>query len=355
MAAADNAGGAGKQPGSDADAGVHDGASSQRGKQPVSKLLEISGLTKRFGPITAVDDLSMSVDRGEVVGFLGPNGSGKTTTMRMVTGYLPPTAGEIRVADHDVVRHPIEIKRRIGYLPEGAPAYGDMSPRSLFGFIADVRAIAGAAKRTAVDRSIALLELEPVAHQMIETLSKGFKRRVGLGAAILHDPELLILDEPTDGLDPNQKHQVRELLKGMSGDKAIVISTHILEEVDAVCTRAVVISRGRMLADELPQTLEARSHWHNAVAIRVQAAHLERAIAAIGAVASVASVETVAQTAELADLVVYPANGQEILSPVRDAVHDGGIGYSEIRVERGRLEEVFRQLTTGEPEGGPNA
>lgn len=205
----------------------------------MSTMLEIRGLTKRFGPFTAVDDIGFSVDSGEVLGFLGPNGAGKSTTMKMVTGFLPPTAGTAIVCGNDVTRDPIAVKRHIGYLPEGAPLYDDMTPAGLLSFNAEIRGLSGTARRDAIDSAVDRLQLDEVYNQQIGTLSKGFKRRVGLAQAILHDPDVLILDEPTDGLDPNQKHQVRELIARMSTDKAIVISTHILEEVDAVCTRAI--------------------------------------------------------------------------------------------------------------------
>ncbi|MBM3561182.1 MAG: ABC transporter ATP-binding protein [Alphaproteobacteria bacterium] len=308
-------------------------------------MLEIDSLSKRFGPIVAVDNLSFTVDRGEVLGFLGPNGSGKTTTMRMVTGFLQPSDGAVRVDGHDVVKEPIAVKRRIGYLPEGAPAYGDMSPRALFGFIADVRGITGAARRDAIDRSVSRLELERVVHQPIETLSKGFKRRVGLAAALLHDPDLLILDEPTDGLDPNQKHQVRELLKTMAPNKAIVISTHLLEEVNAICTRAIIIARGRMLADALPQQLEERSRWHNAVGIRVAVADADRAMSAIGALAMIESVEPVARAGGFTELVAFSSTGADALVAVRECAATNSIVVNEIYAERGRLDDVFRELT----------
>lgn len=222
-------------------------------------LLEIENLTRRFGPFTAVDGVSFNVDRGEVLGFLGPNGAGKTTTMRMVAGYLPPTGGTARIDGIDVQERPADIKRRLGYLPEGAPLYGEMTVRALLGFVADARGLRGPFRRERVGYVIESLHLEGVLHQQVETLSKGFKRRVGLSLAILHDPQVLVLDEPTDGLDPNQKHEVRSLIRAMAGEKAIVISTHILEEVDAVCTRAVIIAGGRKKVDETPAELLARA------------------------------------------------------------------------------------------------
>ena len=221
----------------------------------MSVLIEVDKLTKSFGPFIAVDNISFSLKRGEVLGFLGPNGAGKTTTMRMITGFLSPTAGSIKVCDNDVAKYPLEIKEKIGYVPEGAPLYGEMTVLNFLKFIAEVRKIPKSKIDDAIDNAIKKLGLELVLFQQLETLSKGYKRRVGLSQAILHDPDILILDEPTDGLDPNQKHEVRKLIKEMSSKKAIIISTHILEEVDAVCTRAMIIAKGRMIIDKSPKEL----------------------------------------------------------------------------------------------------
>jgi ABC-2 type transport system ATP-binding protein len=222
-------------------------------------MIEINHLTKRYGVLKAVDDLTFSVAAGEVLGFLGPNGAGKSTTMKMITGFLAPTSGSIRVCGHDVESAPQAAKTCMGYLPEGAPAYAEMTVRTFLDFIANVRGLAGDRRKSRLDDVISRLALGSVLEQPIETLSKGFKRRVGLAQALLHDPPVLILDEPTDGLDPNQKHEVRTLISAMSKDKIIVISTHILEEVDALCNRAIIISSGRILADDTPQRLKARS------------------------------------------------------------------------------------------------
>ena len=221
----------------------------------MSVLIEVDKLTKSFGPFIAVDNISFSLKRGEVLGFLGPNGAGKTTTMRMITGFLSPTKGSIKVCDNDVAKYPLEIKEKIGYVPEGAPLYGEMTVLNFLKFIADVRKIPKTKKDDAIDSAIKKLGLELVLFQQLETLSKGYKRRVGLSQAILHDPDILILDEPTDGLDPNQKHEVRKLIKEMASTKAIIISTHILEEVDAVCTRAMIIAKGKMIIDKSPKEL----------------------------------------------------------------------------------------------------
>ena len=218
-------------------------------------LIEIEGLTKRFGAFTAVDDVSFTVARGEVLGFLGPNGAGKSTTMRMLAGFMIPTAGTARIQGHDVQTDGVAARRVLGFLPEGAPTYGEMSVTGFLRFCARIRGYRGAELASRVMHALALTRLESVRLQPVETLSKGFKRRVGLAQALLHDPPVLVLDEPTDGLDPNQKHEVRELIKQMRPQKAIVISTHILEEVDAVCTRAIVIAAGRIVADATPAEL----------------------------------------------------------------------------------------------------
>ena len=223
-------------------------------------MIETNALTKRYGTLTAVDGISFTVKPGEVLGFLGPNGAGKSTTMKMITGFLAPTSGSVTVCGYDVESQPVKAKQCTGYLPEGAPSYGEMTPQQFIHFVADVRGLKGEYRQQQIDAVIQQLHLEKVLQQPIETLSKGFKRRVGLAQAILHDPQVLIMDEPTDGLDPNQKHEVRSLINNMARDKIIVISTHILEEVDAVCNRAIIIADGRIVADDTPQALEARAN-----------------------------------------------------------------------------------------------
>ena len=219
----------------------------------------VKSLDKRFGPIHAVRGISFTVRKGEVLGFLGPNGAGKSTTMKMITGFLEPTAGTVNVCGHDIQEDPIHAKEKIGYLPEGAPLYGEMTVTSFLEFVADIRRLKGAEKQKRIEEVIRKIHLDAVRHQTIETLSKGYKRRVGVAHSILHDPEVLIMDEPTDGLDPNQKHEVRTLIREMAPRKAIIISTHILEEVDAVCTRAIIIASGQILFDGTPAELQAKS------------------------------------------------------------------------------------------------
>lgn len=229
----------------------------------MSVTIKVKSLSKSFGPIHAVRDISFDAHHGEVLGFLGPNGAGKSTTMKMITGFLEPTSGTVEVNGHDVLEDPLAVKRSLGYLPEGAPAYGEMTVKSFLNFIADVRQLSGSHRKKRIDEVIDIINIKGVVDQSIETLSKGFKRRVGIAQAILHDPNILILDEPTDGLDPNQKHEVRNLIKEMSQDKAIIISTHILEEVDAVCSRAIIIAEGSLLFDGTPAELISKSDQNN--------------------------------------------------------------------------------------------
>ena len=309
-------------------------------------MIKLEELTKRFGPIMAVDGVSLSVERGEVMGFLGPNGAGKTTTMRMITGFLAPTSGRALVGGHDVALDPIVVKKQIGYLPEGAPLYGDMTPLAFLDFIAAARGVDGSARKQAVERAVAMLQLEAVAHRPVDTLSKGFKRRVGLAQAIIHDPDVLILDEPTDGLDPNQKHQVRTLIAAMAHDKAIIISTHILEEVEAVCSRAVIIATGgRVVFDGTPDALQRKSGRHNAVLVQIARQDVDRVRAAIMATDGVERVEEEPGKDDSVVLVAVSADGRPILHGVSDGVRNCGADIASIQTDRGDLSEVFRQLT----------
>jgi gliding motility-associated transport system ATP-binding protein len=309
-------------------------------------MIEIEGLTKRFGPLMAVNDLSLIVAKGEVLGFLGPNGAGKSTTMKMITGYLAPTAGRARVCGHDVETDAIAARSSIGYLPEGAPAYGDMTARDFLFFIAGVRGFKSAQARERVNAAVAKTELESVLDQTIETLSKGFKRRVGLAQAILHDPPVLIMDEPTDGLDPNQKHAVRTLLRAMAADKAIIVSTHLLEEVEAICTRAVIIDRGQIVADGSPDQLLARSRYHNAVLISVPNAQSDAVMARLKALPSAANVEALRRDAGLIQLTVFPRKNALLIEEVSAIAVREKWDVRELHSDAGRLDEVFRAITT---------
>ena len=304
-------------------------------------MIEVDSLTKDFGPIRAVDGLSFTVKKGDVLGFLGPNGAGKSTTMKMITGFLSPTSGRALVCGHDVERDPIAAKRRLGYLPEGAPLYVDMTPAGFLGFVAGVRGLKGAERQRRIDKAVQMAQLQSVYNQPIDTLSKGFKRRVGLAQALLHDPEVLVLDEPTDGLDPNQKHDVREIIRDMASAKTIVISTHILEEVDAICSRAIIIAAGRIVADGTPKDLEARARTHQAVTIKMQmvpAAAQQMLVALPG----VANVETIP-----GGLRILPKPGEMIYSTVEGFVRDKQWPVEDIVFARGHLEDVFREITRG--------
>jgi gliding motility-associated transport system ATP-binding protein len=311
-------------------------------------MIEITNLSKRFGDLTAVDGISFQVSRGNVLGFLGPNGAGKSTTMKMITGFIAPDAGSVVVGGDDISLHPVEVKRRIGYLPEGAPLYGDMTVMGFLGFIAEIRGYRGHERSQRVDRAVELVSLASVIDKPIETLSKGFKRRVGLAQAILHDPQVLILDEPTDGLDPNQKHDVRKLIRSMAQDKIIVLSTHILEEVDAVCNRAIIIAEGRIVSDGTPAELAARSRMHNAVSITVRGNQVEGIRGDLATLADVRSVDVMEETGERVRFQVYPQGEAAIIEQVSGMVHERGWAVEELRVERGKLDEVFRQVTVRE-------
>ena len=306
-------------------------------------MITTTQLSKRYGDTLAVDNLSFRVGPGEVLGFLGANGAGKSTTMRMIAGFLSPSAGRVEVCGHDVERAPVAAKACMGYLPEGAPGYGEMTVADFLDFIADIRALRGAQRRARRDFVMQRLGLGPVSGQVISTLSKGFRRRVGLAQALLHDPAVLILDEPTDGLDPNQKHEVRRLINELSRDKLVIVSTHILEEVHEVCTRAIIIAAGRIVADETPAALEARSRYHDAVTLRfTHPAELAAAALRLAGLDGVAGIESDAR--ELS-LTAFPRAGHRVLPAVSAAVSDAGWDVPELHLEAGRLDEVFRALT----------
>ena len=309
-------------------------------------MIEVRRLCRRFGPILAVDDVSFTVARGEVLGFLGPNGAGKSTTMKMITGFLAPTSGTAIVCGADIVAAAIPAKRHIGYLPEGAPAYPDMTPASFLRFIAHIRGFSGAEARRRIDLAVERTALHDVMAQPIETLSKGFKRRVGLAQALLHDPDVLVLDEPTDGLDPNQKFAVRKLIRGMAAEKAIVVSTHLLEEVEAICTRAVVIDRGQIVADGTPAQLLARSRYHNAVTIALPAAQRDTASAKLKALSTVAAVDEEKRGDGTIQFTAFPRNGALPIEDISALAVREKWDVRELHAEAGRLDEVFRAITT---------
>jgi ABC-2 type transport system ATP-binding protein len=304
-------------------------------------MIEVQSLTKDFGPIRAVDNVTFTVRKGEVLGFLGPNGAGKSTTMKMITGFLAPTSGTAKVCGYDVEDNPIRAKQRLGYLPEGAPLYVDMTPAAFLGFVAGIRGFKGAEQRKRIDRAVQMAQIQTVYNQPIDTLSKGFKRRVGLAQALLHDPEVLVLDEPTDGLDPNQKHDVREIIREMAPEKTIIISTHILEEVDAICTRAMIIAAGKVVADGTPKDLESRARTHQAVTLKMRAvpAAAQQMLVTLPGVESVEIVP--------GGIRVLPKPGEVIYSTVEGFVRDKAWPVDDILFARGHLEDVFREITRG--------
>lgn len=305
-------------------------------------MILVDSISKYFGDILAVDDLSFEVQKGEVLGFLGPNGAGKSTTMKMITGFLTLSGGKISVCGYDIESQSLDAKRCIGYLPEGAPCYEDMSVRNFLFFIAEVRSLPANILKKSVAKSIERLELGAVIDRRIGTLSKGFKRRVGLAQSILHDPKVLILDEPTDGLDPNQKHQVRSLINELARDKILVISTHILEEVTAVCSRAIIINEGKLVADEKPSVLVSRSRWNNAVRIRLS--EWQDLRDTFAALPDVADVEAMKSDSEW---VLFPNAGKDILESVQACIKKQQLPVANIYVESGQLDDVFRDVTRG--------
>lgn len=308
-------------------------------------MIKVSNLSKYFDDFCAVDNISFQVEPGEVLGFLGPNGAGKSTTMKMLTGFLSPSAGDISVLGHDMQTDALAAQRLTGYLPEGAPSYSDMTVQSSLEFIGQARGFSGRELGQRIADVVARVELDSVLGKRIENLSKGFRRRLGLAQAILHDPRILILDEPTDGLDPNQKHQVRELIRNLAQDKIVIVSTHILEEVSAVCSRAMILAHGKILFDGTPDELAARSEYHNAITLRVDKLPegLEQSIAQLPHVTRV-------QRAEHDQLTIFPEQGQNILAEVNRTLQAHPCQIEELHVEVGRLDDVFRLLTTGKAE-----
>ena len=310
-------------------------------------MITVENLTKAFGPKVAVNDVSFTVGRGEVLGFLGPNGAGKSTTMRMITGFIPPTSGKVVVGSHDVVEDPIGAKRLIGYLPENAPGYADMTVQGFLTFAAELRGLSGDERKRAVHRAVELCFLDSVLYQTIDTLSKGYKHRTCLAQSLIHDPDVLILDEPTDGLDPNQKHEVRNLIKRMGANKAIVFSTHILEEVEAACTRVIIIDRGRIVANGTPAELKARSEVAGAVHLRahgVPASTLSERLVQVPGAARVQILSDVDSRVE-ARVIPEKTAAASLTRSVAEYAAREGWHLDEIHTEEGRLDEVFRAIT----------
>lgn len=302
-------------------------------------MISVTELTKTFGRFTAVDGLTFSMQPGDIIGFLGPNGAGKSTTMKMLTGFLPPTSGSIEINGKSLFTHTQSLQESIGYLPEGAPAYGDMTVIQFLNFIANVRQLKGEHRQQRLSAVISQVDLAKVLDRPIETLSKGYKRRVGLAQAILHDPQILILDEPTDGLDPNQKHQVRELIQQLSEDKLVIVSTHILEEVTAVCNRVMVISGGKLKFDDTPDALLQKSKYHKAITL-----HLSYQ-SDISGLLDMDGVDDVHIDTKTGRVTLFPKPGAEILHLVTEYIQVCKLPVDTLFIEQGRLDEVFRHIT----------
>jgi ABC-2 type transport system ATP-binding protein len=309
-------------------------------------MIKVQNLAKLFGAKRAVDDISFSVERGEVLGFLGPNGAGKSTTMRMITGFIPPSAGSVTVGGHDIVDDPIPAKRMIGYLPENAPAYTDMTVYGFLHFTAEIRGLRGDAKTKAVHRVVEMCFLEGVLHQSVDTLSKGYRHRTCFAQSIIHDPDILILDEPTDGLDPNQKHEVRTVIRKMGEKKAIIFSTHILEEVDAVCSRAIIIDRGKIVANGTPEQLRQKADGAGAVLLRVIGVTGQALTQKLSQISAVRKATILKEESTRVTARVFPAPGRAN-GALAQSIADAATGWriEEMHTEEGRLDEVFRGIT----------
>jgi ABC-2 type transport system ATP-binding protein len=323
-------------------AAVHFGKQGER-----SSMIEVNNLTKHFGNHPAVDHISFTAQKGEILGFLGPNGAGKSTTMRMITGFFPPTGGTVVVGGHDILTDALAARKKIGYLPENAPVYPDMTVTRYLEFCAEIRGFSGAARNRRVGETIERCFLTTVSGQAVNTLSKGYKQRVCFAQSILHDPEYLILDEPTDGLDPNQKHEVRQMIREMSATKAIIFSTHILDEVDSICSRAIIIAGGKVVADDTPDGLRRRSSFHGSVVLSLKGSESEAVQQRVEALDGVASVSVVESDGEGTTLRIFP---EDTRVPVADkviaAAGRDGTRIASVFVEQGRLEDVFRDITT---------
>jgi len=305
-------------------------------------MIEVKGLVKSYGAKRAVDGVTFTVRRGDILGFLGPNGAGKSTTMKMITGFLAPSSGTALICGADIRERPLAAKRQFGYLPEGAPAYPDMPVADFLRFIAHIRGFRGAEAAARIDHIVELVHLNEVYEQRIDTLSKGFRRRVGVAQALIHDPPVVILDEPTDGLDPNQKYEMRGILSAMQSEKAIIVSTHLLEEVEAVCSRAIVIARGRILADGTPAELSARSRFHNAVRLDIDPANEARIRADLATLPDIAAVDTLDEGRAL---LIVPRDGRSIAADIAELAEGRDWQIGGFTVERGRLDDVFRAIT----------
>ena len=315
-----------------------------------SSMITLENVTRKFGSFVAVDNLSMSIPKGQVLGFLGPNGAGKTTTMRMISGFLTPSEGKITVCGYDVEENPVEVKRHIGYMPEVASSYGDMTVLAFLNFIAEARGLFGSAKEKAVEKVVSGISLSNVLYQPIDTLSKGYKRRVGLAQALVHDPDVLILDEPTEGLDPNQKREIRMLIRQIQKDKAIIISTHVLEEVEAMCSRAVIIDKGKIVLDDTPRALLSLSETHQTLFVLIPQYQQERAKTVFNEMSQIILTDTKQESEDAVLFTLHPKERESVTADIVEALRRQDIKILDLFIEKGRLEEVFYAFTSPDRE-----
>jgi len=308
-------------------------------------MIEVVEISRNFGRFQAVNNVSFHVQKGEVLGFLGPNGAGKSTTMKMLTGYLQPSSGDALICGHSVTKQSIKARAEIGYLPESAPSYGEMQVEEFLRFAGKVRGLAGKKLNSQIEKVLEDTSLKTVRKQLIETLSKGYRQRTCLAQSLLHDPPVLLLDEPTDGLDPNQKYEVRKLISQLKADRTILVSTHILEEVEAICTRAIILSEGKIVGDGTPEELLSKSIYHNAINLKISVKHNQNVQQILQGIPSVERVENQSSNHQTLSFVILAKQGKPILEEVKESLYQHNVKIVEMYVEKGRLDEVFRQMT----------
>ena len=308
-------------------------------------MIEVVEISRNFGKFQAVSNVSFQVQKSEVLGFLGPNGAGKSTTMKMLTGYLQPSSGDALICGHSVTKQSLKARAKIGYLPESAPSYGEMQVEEFLRFAGKVRGLTGEKLNSQIEKVLEDTSLQTVRKQLIETLSKGYRQRTCLAQSLLHDPPVLLLDEPTDGLDPNQKFEVRKLISQLNEDRTILVSTHILEEVEAICTRAIILSEGKIVGDGTPEELLSKSVYHNAINLKISVKPNQNVQQILLGIPSVERVEIQSSNHQTLSFVVLAKQGQPILEEVKERLDQQNIKIVEMYVEKGRLDEVFRQMT----------
>ena len=308
-------------------------------------MIEVVEISKNFGKFQAVSNVSFQVQKSEVLGFLGPNGAGKSTTMKMLTGYLQPSSGDALICGHSVTKQSLKARAKIGYLPESAPSYGEMQVEEFLRFAGKVRGLTGGKLNAQIEKVLEETSLQTVRKQLIETLSKGYRQRTCLAQSLLHDPPVLLLDEPTDGLDPNQKYEVRKLISQLKEDRTILVSTHILEEVEAICTRAIILSEGKIVGDGTPEELLSKSVYHNAINLKISVKPNQNVQQILLGIPSVERVEIQSSNYQTLSFVVLAKQGQPILEEVKELLDQQNVKIVEMYVEKGRLDEVFRQMT----------